>query len=848
MTFWTTLESRGAAPALIDGAGVIGYADLAAAADAVAAAVRGRLPAGIARPLVLIELSSTREALIAYLAALRAGWPVIVDTPRDADAPNALAEGFDANLVWRAGTGFVPGSSAPVDLHPDLCLMLSTSGTTGAAKLVRLSHGNVASNAAAIAEYLSITPADRAVTTLPAYYSYGLSVLHSYFHAGASIVLTDQSLVDPGFWPLARAQGVTSLALVPAQFDLLDSIAFDRTHLPTLRYVTQAGGKLDPATACRFARRAADEGWDLVIMYGQTEAGPRISYLPPADAFACHDTIGRAIPGGELWLEDAEGQRIDAAEVAGELVYRGPNVMMGYATTSAELSAPAGPPVLRTGDIALRTDREYLRIVGRNSRFLKLYGLRIGLDEVEQALRSDGWPVRASGSDRGLVLFTTDADRADALRDAAADRWNLPRGSVRTEALDAFPLLSSGKLDYRALRERADDLLEQGAATVHGDLEAVITGILRGRTPDPALSFVEQGADSLAYLNVRLALEERMSAVPDDWDRIPLGELYRRATGPAATPAPTMRVPADALGRVVAMLAVIMMHTTDWPTNGGAYVLLLLSGYSLARFQLAPLMAGAVGSVLRTMLIPLLPIYLVVLSLLSAIGTDPDWHWWVLTGNLVPLPIRPPSLEPYWFICAYVQGMAMLTLPFLIPAVRRVVVASPWRAALILCGIASAAAWAAGVDAIELGIRHRHPLAVIALMATGIVVALAHSRAQKWIATAVLIGFTALLWRDGWPTVLLFLLTIPLAVLWTPLVTLPRQIGRFVLIFANASLYIYVLHVPMISLVVRTIPQSNLGWFVAVTILSVIAAVTVKRVLDAWSRRGWALPGRRAAA
>ena len=228
------------------------------------------------------------------------------------------------------------------DLHADLALLLSTSGSTGSPKLVRLSYENLDSNAESIAEYLDIDSADRAMTSLPLSYCYGLSVLHSHLTRGAAVIVTGLSVVDPGFWDLARTAQATAFAGVPYTFELLDRVGFADLDLPSLRYVTQAGGKLGADQVRKFAELGRRRGWDLVVMYGQTEATARMAYLPVDRVLDAPEAIGVPIPGGRFTIDDD-----------GELIYHGPNVMLGYAESAEDFAlGPHRSIALRTGDLA----------------------------------------------------------------------------------------------------------------------------------------------------------------------------------------------------------------------------------------------------------------------------------------------------------------------------------------------------------------------------------------------------------------------------------------------------------------------------------------------------------------
>ncbi len=296
--FVDRLASFGDRPAVRTPERAISYADLAGLVEERAAEL------GPTRRLVLVAGANRVEPLVTYLAALSAGHPVILVPGDNPGNLSAVVSAYDPDVVVgpdgeleerRAGTAH--------DLHPDLALLLSTSGSTGSPKLVRLSAENVQANAESIVEYLAIRPSDVAATTLPMHYCYGLSVINSHLLAGASLMLTSLSVVDACFWDQFRAVGATTFAAVPYTFDLLDRVGFSSMELPSLRYVTQAGGRLAPERVRRFAELGRRRGWDLFVMYGQTEATARMAYLPPDLALTSPGSIGVPVPGGAFRLE-----------------------------------------------------------------------------------------------------------------------------------------------------------------------------------------------------------------------------------------------------------------------------------------------------------------------------------------------------------------------------------------------------------------------------------------------------------------------------------------------------------------------------------------------------------------
>lgn len=827
MTFWRDFEAFGDRPALIaeDGAET-SYRALAGLADRVAGGARALLTPGVTRPLVLIETANEVAPIAAYLGALRAGWPVILSAEGATASDPRILETYRPNLIFRRsdqGWDFSAASAEPVEMHADLTLMLSTSGTTGAPKLVRLSRSNLTSNAVSIAAYLEIGPDERAITTLPFHYSYGLSVLHTHLAQGASLVLTDRSIVEQAFWEAFTRNGATSMALVPFQFDLLDQGAFERRALPTLKTITQAGGKLAEALVRRYAALGRRSGWRLFVMYGQTEASPRMAYVPPEDLEANATTIGRAVPGGRFEIIGTDGRPISEAGIAGELVYHGPNVMMGYATSRADLAKPPGPPVLHTGDVAERLANGYFRITGRLSRFVKMFGLRIGLDEIEQRLRGEGLQAYATGTDRRVTVFVHGNGDLAGLRRRLVAAYGLTEAVLAVEALGEVPLMASGKVDYRALAERAS--LSAAPTSAGGErLAEVFSAALRGREVDPAKSFVELGGDSLAYLEVQLALASRLGEVPPGWETMPVAALE------ALTPVPkpkTHPVGVELICRDLALLAVIALHAINLPVAGGVHVLVMLAGYSLARFQKPNLLSGATGGMLVTMLLPILASYYVILAGVHLAIAPVDAEWFALLGNF-DADINPQGITPYWFVCLYAQAMILIALPFAPPAVRRWVRAAPLVAGLWTIAGLAVVSLVFGVSQSFGPISVRHPLMALQLMAAGWCLFHAQSALERLLALAVAAAVALSFLSAGWTAPVLVAL-VASAILWLPLVRLPTSIARVTIYFGKQSMFVYLAHVVVIAVLAKLgLAQDGLR-LLATIVISLLAAEVMSR-------------------
>lgn len=401
------------------------------------------------RTLGFLLCSPSKETVALYLACLRRGHvPLLLDANLPADQLDALVGRYRpqwlAGKQGEQGLTALPNSQAPV-LHPALSLLLSTSGSTGSPRLVRLTREALQANAQAIVEYLGIGASDRAITTLPMNYSYGLSVLNSHLLAGASLVLNADSVMTRDFLERVRAHSVTSVAGVPYVHQMLHRTGFFTQALPRLHTITQAGGKLDDRLTRHIATHAKATGRRFFVMYGQTEACARISYVPPDRLLDKIGSIGIPIPGGKLSLS-SDNQ---------ELIYEGPNVMMGYAETREDLAR--GDDLhgrLATGDVARTDDDGFFYITGRLKRFIKVSGNRIGLDEVEQALQEVlQVPVAASGKDDRLVAWIEGRDPTllDQAREHVRNAYGIHHSMTQLRLVEQLPLLPTGKKDYAPL-------------------------------------------------------------------------------------------------------------------------------------------------------------------------------------------------------------------------------------------------------------------------------------------------------------------------------------------------------------------------------------------------------------
>ncbi len=279
------------------------YRRLADAARSLAA----RLETGRRELVFCFCRQEDPSSVVGYLAMIVAGHAVVLLDDRLASSlQRSLVDDYGPGFVIRRGdpTSIERPSEGRIEMHPDLRVMLSTSGTTGSPKFVRLSERNLDANARSIAEYLALDADERPIASLPIHYSYGLSVLHSHLLVGATIVFSEHSVMRPEFWHDFTTHRCTSFAGVPYAYGMLERTGFRDRDLPTLRTMTQAGGRMAPEMIVRYHEHLRERNGRLVVMYGQTEATARISYVPPERLPEKAGSIGIPIPGGRLEVVD----------------------------------------------------------------------------------------------------------------------------------------------------------------------------------------------------------------------------------------------------------------------------------------------------------------------------------------------------------------------------------------------------------------------------------------------------------------------------------------------------------------------------------------------------------------
>jgi long-chain acyl-CoA synthetase len=453
---------------IIKGSQSITYSELVYSGDKLG----GKVPP---RSLIINLCTNTTESIIGYVGFMRRdAVQLLVDETIDPEFLSCLINIYSPQYVYLPAVSSYQELGGKVvhsfqaynlvalnppkagDIHPKLALLLTTSGTTGNPKLVRISYDNLKANTHAIIESLRLRADDRAITTMPMSYSYGLSILNTHLALGASVVLTTASVMSREFWTILKENSVTNFGGVPYFYDMLKKLKFRNLTLPHLRFITQAGGKLSSVLAEDFREICINKSIQFFVMYGQTEATARMSCICLTDYLDKTGSIGQAIPNGEFWLIDNEGNTITSHNSCGELVYQGPNVSLGFASCLNDLaSGDEFNGRLQTGDLATKDQDGFIYILGRKKHFLKIFGMRINLTDVEDILKSQGYDCACAGSDDKLLIFVTKINNQEKILSIIADKTGINKSGFRVVEIDKIPRSESGKILYSTLQSIA---------------------------------------------------------------------------------------------------------------------------------------------------------------------------------------------------------------------------------------------------------------------------------------------------------------------------------------------------------------------------------------------------------
>jgi acyl carrier protein len=618
--------------------------------------------------------------------------------------------------------------------------------------------------------------------------------------AGATVHVGELSVISSGFITYLQQHKISSIAGVPYTYEMLERADFTDKELPELRYITQAGGRLSTELVNKYTKWSRNNNKQFFVMYGQTEATARMSYVPQDKLVSHPDSIGIAIPGGSFFIRSEAGRIIEVDNEPGELIYRGDNVMMGYADNPAELGKGNEYDELPTGDVAYKNNEGLFFIVGRLKRFTKIYGKRFNLDDIEKKL-SDAGIAAVCVSDDKTLYVCSEAPIHEDIYSSIENSCGIAKQNIYFVKFTNLSLLSSGKVDYQTIfsvaKEQRDIEIEKQNEIVQTQLytqDAVLTiyqRFLKNQQITPEDSFFGLGGDSMTYVGLSIELEKTLGYLPDSWQTMKIVNLKPKRNVSKVF----AKVEIDILLRVYAIVAVVCNHAGLGWVQGGAVLLLLLAGYNYARFQLGQQLLKKplriFSSFSLTILLPCLGV-LVGFSIMK-------YHtvYWpdvlMISNNLS----TDRSFQSFglWFVQVLLQSMILFTLPLLFLSVRRyvknnTVIYAAWFL-MFACLLRVADE--------TIGWGHQFNLGgeqlswAFWLFALGVFIQVFSVNNSRWLLSLLLITLCALFYASDTSRALTLIVG-GLLLIWVGSVNVPRLCSTTIKSIAAGSLFIYMLH------------------------------------------------------
>ncbi|MBD5136969.1 MAG: AMP-binding protein [Lachnospiraceae bacterium] len=418
------------------------------------------------RIIIFIICSNTLEAVAAYVSCINNHIvPLMLSSEIKDTALEKLYDTYLPEYIWMPSDRISSGKKVyeymtyklvkmydnHTPINDELALLLSTSGTTGSRKSVRISYENIKINTMQIVKALSINENDRAVTMLPMHYTYGLSVINTHLYAGGSLLLTDKKVFSKSFWDFFNENKGTSISGVAYTYKMLRKLGFEKWEIPYLKKITQAGEKL-PLNLYKYLTQIADtRKINFYPMYGQTEATARITIMPEGMAKYKSGSVGLPLDGGIIDIVTENGQRIYEYNKTGKIIYKGLNVAMGYSYTRNELAEGNSlNGVLDTGDYGYIDNEGYLFVEGRKDEYVKVAGNRISLQELEAILeenfKSSEFCVKY---ENGKLKIASTFKNSKKVLDYINEITDLNPKMADVKYYESIPILDNGKVNIK---------------------------------------------------------------------------------------------------------------------------------------------------------------------------------------------------------------------------------------------------------------------------------------------------------------------------------------------------------------------------------------------------------------
>ncbi|MCB1337789.1 MAG: AMP-binding protein [Maritimibacter sp.] len=836
--------------------------------DGVAQLAARMAAAGVAaRSKVALRVERGPELVMAILAASRLGAVFsIYDPSYPASRTEVMDEVFGPEFILRQAERPGPdallgklalvktGAGKGAPLPPEADYALFTSGTTGKPKCVVAPRAGLISFLDWHIAQHGFGPEDRfALIGGLGHDPMMRDVFTPLFSGGRLYIPPVNFREDPRrFFAFLQDARITVLHLTPQMWKLID-MGRDHSTLPALREVFFGGDKLFAhEAAALFAAAPLVSG---NVVYGLTET-PQAAALYRFGAKIDWQVapIGRGVNGRSVRVE--RGGRPAGYGEVGEIVVEAADLFLGYYDAGSGMSAEAAGPTraMKTGDTGLTLASGDIAIIGRSDNQVKVRGYRVEPDEIAVFLR--GQPgvdqaaviaAPAANGENELIAYVTPAGNpgADVAALTATCRRDLPKHMVPSSLmlLDALPLTANGKLDRARLPRPAAQAPAAAAdyAAPVTEAEKAVVGILETRLDKSGISVETPvqslGVDSLTYLSIMLDLEKELGELPANWAELSLRQLAASRTGRSLF----SHIETTVLMRALAIINVVIAHFGIIAMTGETSALFFIAGHSFGRFQTrSVLAAGSPLPILNLVWKVALPTILFMLLVQGYSGNLTPVSW-LLVGNWIG-PDYAAGIT-YWYVDVLLQMLLVLAALFAFAPVRSLVAREPFWSAVGFAVLSFALALVVWSTFDTDALYDRIPPSKFWLLGLGWTLAVAETRRQRLIATALSVAIVAFAWL-GVDRAEPFALAAFAVILSVERVKLPRHLTRGLSLVASASLYIYLTHFHSHTVLERLFGEDLWEWgavafAVAIGVLVNIGwDMTLHRARQVWNRLG----------
>ncbi len=335
-------------------------------------------------------------------------------------------------------------------INKNLAILLPTSGSTGSKKLVKISYENLYENTKDICNFLKINKNHTTITTMPFSYTYGMSIINTHVYKSARIFVYSGSLIDKFFYKYLLKYKISSFGGVPFMYEILKKLRMHNLKKTYLKYLTHAGGSMDKKTLMFFYKYCTEHKIKFISMYGASEATSRMSYLPFKFMRSKLGSIGKGLNNSFSLIKN--NKFIKRPNERGEIFYSGKNVFMGYSKNFKDLRyGNQKRYVLATGDLGYFDKDGFYYITGRKNRYVKIYGMRVNLDEIELSLKEKFKQCYVNSKNNKIVIYSKVPHQFEKISNFLFERFKINKNIFKFCKLKKIPLKSNNKIDYKKL-------------------------------------------------------------------------------------------------------------------------------------------------------------------------------------------------------------------------------------------------------------------------------------------------------------------------------------------------------------------------------------------------------------